>query len=235
MKKLTIENFIAAAEDYELSKYLILARLKMYNELLHQNKLYPALSDLIDLKYIFDTLTLQQTKINGKNTEDKIIIDINDDEENIEISENDVSIVLKLIEWAVPQIHESINEGRVIYDFVEKNLNVESVGIIPLYKNEGYFIITNDTEGSNQIYRFYLSSISESENNLLTFKTTLIETLSSADEETSKPECLKLELTKKFPELPNPVFYKVETDIDFPFSETILPVAKRKLMQQIAA
>jgi hypothetical protein len=46
---------------------------------------------------------------------------------------------------------------------------------------------------------------------------------------------LKLGLINKFPDLPNPVLYKIETDIDFPFIETVLPVAKRKLIQQLAA
>ena len=63
MEKLTIENFIAAADDFEMSKYIILARLKKYSAMLHKNKLYPALSDLIDIGKVLHELNNQQEKI----------------------------------------------------------------------------------------------------------------------------------------------------------------------------
>jgi hypothetical protein len=34
-------------------------------------------------------------------------------------------------------------------------------------------------------------------------------------------------------ELPNPATYLCQTELDFPFQETILPVAKRKLLRRL--
>jgi hypothetical protein len=49
----------------------------------------------------------------------------------------------------------------------------------------------------------------------------------------STPESIKLNLLALYHDLPNPATYVCETDLDFPYNETILPVAKRKLMAQM--
>jgi hypothetical protein len=49
------------------------------------------------------------------------------------------------------------------------------------------------------------------------------------------PESIKHELIKERQDLPNPATYICITDLDFPFTETIFPVAKRKLMSLIAS
>jgi hypothetical protein len=40
---------------------------------------------------------------------------------------------------------------------------------------------------------------------------------------------------KKYHDLPNPATYRCEVDIDFPYQDTVLPVAKRKLMAHLVA
>ena len=47
------------------------------------------------------------------------------------------------------------------------------------------------------------------------------------------PESLKLELMERYHDLPNPAMYMCETDLDFPYEPTILPIAKRKFMAQL--
>ena len=47
------------------------------------------------------------------------------------------------------------------------------------------------------------------------------------------PEDLKLTLMEHHKEMPNPATFLMDTDLDFPFDETILPVAKRKLMRHL--
>ena len=238
MEKLTIENFIAAADDFEMSKYIILARLKKYTAMLHKNKLYPALSDLIDIGKVLHELNNQQEEIKKKYPMQNLKMDIkrvDEEVESVTFNENDVSVVLNLINWADPKIKEAIDEGRAIYDFVENNISIDVIGILPLYKNEGYFLITNISRERTQVYRFYLSMISGNSKPFITFKTNLVDSFEMCDSQGKHPELLKLDLANKFPDLPNPVLYKIETDIDFPFIETVLPVAKRKLIQQLAA
>ena len=48
------------------------------------------------------------------------------------------------------------------------------------------------------------------------------------------PETIKQEIIKERTDLPNPATYHLDTELDFPFSETIMPVAKRKMISHIA-
>jgi hypothetical protein len=47
-------------------------------------------------------------------------------------------------------------------------------------------------------------------------------------------ENIKAELLRNKKDLPNPAVYSIETELSFPISETLLPVAKRSLVRYIS-
>ena len=47
-------------------------------------------------------------------------------------------------------------------------------------------------------------------------------------------ENIKAELLRNKKDLPNPAVYSIETELAFPISETLLPVAKRSLVRYIS-
>jgi hypothetical protein len=238
MTRLTIDTFISSANDSELSGYKLLAALKIYTEELHKNRLYPAFGDLIDLNTELENLILQRqsyqlrsNKIRGMDLENGKFV-YEKARENI--TEYSMEQVFEFIDWSLPKIKEAVEEGRAIYDFVEKGLSIKEIGLIPIYKDEGYFCIENLERQATYVYRFILSKITSLDVNFQTLKTNLVEFY----EDTPSPVCyenIKLELIRKYPSLPNPMMYNVETEIEFPFVETILPIAKRKLMQHLAS
>ena len=61
-----------------------------------------------------------------------------------------------------------------------------------------------------------------------------MQTLAKEDATCEKYDKIKLGLVKEYEELPNPATFKMECDIDFPFEETILPIAKRRLVKRLA-
>jgi len=239
MENLTIDVFISSAEDAELSEYRVLAALKNYREQLHKNKLYPIFGELIELSNELNNLLNQRENYRGLLSKKIVGIDLESQsliyEYNTEeISDDKLSKIFDFIEWALPKIKEVIEEGTAIYDFVESNMDIKEIGILPLYKDEGYFFVPSHAEKATYIYKFLLSNIVTSNVPFKSLKTHLLEFIK---EETTviPPETIKLNLIKKYPELPNPATYNLETDIDFPFNETVLPIAKRKLMRYLAA
>jgi hypothetical protein len=48
-------------------------------------------------------------------------------------------------------------------------------------------------------------------------------------------ESIKLGLVKRFRELPNPATYLATSSLALPLQETLLPVAKRRLMRELAS
>ncbi|MCX7797023.1 MAG: hypothetical protein N2249_00180 [Melioribacter sp.] len=239
MRNIMMQIFISSAEDSELSEYKLLATLKNFREQLHKNKLYPAFGELIELNNELNILLTERN--NYKSMISKKIVGIDIENQSLiyeynteELNEDKISKIFDFIEWALPKIKEVIDEGTAIYDFVESNIEIKEIGILPIYKDEGYFIIPSIAEKVTHIYKFLLSNIVTSDVPFKSMKTQFVE---SFKEDVTKipPETIKLSLIKKYPELPNPATYNLETDVDFPFNETVLPIAKRKLMRYLAA
>ncbi len=239
METLTLNTFIKAAEDVELSKYKVLAILSKYSEALHKNKLYPALGELISIRNELELLIEQMSLFDAEFVLNLNFADFVDDDdtsifEPIEYDENDLQRVFEFITWALPEIKEAISEGKAIFDFVDDNIELKEVGIMPIYKNEGYFFISDIKNELLKIYRYEMSLFSTEDNPLRTLKSKLVDLISLKAPEAKYKYDLKNMLLKKYPDLPNPAVYSFETTLDFPFVETILPVAKRKLVRTLA-
>ncbi len=237
MEALNLSNFIKAADDVELSKYRVLAILRGYSESLHRNKLYPALAELISIKNELELLIEQMSLFDSE-----FILNLNfaefsenfDSDQNLEFKDKDLDIVADFIRWALPEIKNSIIEGKAIFDFVDENIELNEIGIMPIYKDEGYFMIPDIKNDLMKTYRFEMSLFSTQENPLRTLKTKLVDLISLKAPESNSPLDLKHSLLEKYPDLPNPATYCFDTTLDFPFVDTILPVAKRKLVRRLA-
>ncbi len=237
MAGLRLENFISCDIDLEINQYKVLSGLKAYQLEFNKKKLYPSLTDLVSLvNQLQDILTQKSNievsfpkKIKEYDLKNKQIIF----EKKERIGTN-IEFLFQLIQWSLPKIKEVIEEGLAIHEFVEKNLEVKQVGVIPLYKSEGYFIIPDNIESILQIHLFECSLLSTDNEKYRALKTKFVKALENALIEKS-PESIKIELIKEFDNFPNPATFICRTDLDFPFSETIFPIAKRKLMAQLAA
>lgn len=237
METLNLSTFIKAADDLELSKYRVLAILRKYSEFLHKNKLYPALAELISIKNELELLIEQMSLFDTE-----FILNLNFAEffENFELEQStkfndtDLDIVADFIRWALPEIKNSIAEGKAIFDFVDENIILNEVGVMPKNRSEGYFMIQDLKHDLLKIYKFEMSLFSTADNPLRTLKSKLVDLISLQTSEAYNPLDIKHNLIVKFPELQNPATYYFETSIDFPFVETILPVAKRKLVRTLA-
>lgn len=237
METLTISTFIKAADDVELSRYQVLAILNKFTSQLHKNRLYPALAELISIKNELELLVEQMSLFDPEFVINLNYSDFQEESSRFKedtYSEKDLQKVFEFINWALPDIKSAINEGKAIFDFVDENIKIEEVGIMPIYKNEGYFIIPDIKHDLMKIYRFEMSLFSTSDNPLRTLKSKLVDLLSLKAEECSSPYNIKYNLINKFKDLPNPAVYYFNTSLDFPFNDTILPVAKRKLVKKLA-
>lgn len=237
MEALSLSTFIKAADDIELSKYTVLAVLNKYSSALHKNKLYPALAELISIKNELELLVEQMSLFDTEFVLNLNFADFQDVpfSEPLDYNEDDLERVFEFISWALPEIQHAIDEGKAIFDFVDENIELQEIGIMPLYKNEGYFMLPDLKHDLMKIYRFEMSLFSTPDNPLRTLKSKLVDLISLEAPETKSPYELKRMLTSKFKDLPNPATYYFETSIDFPFVETILPVAKRKLVRMLAS
>lgn len=235
MERLSLQTFLSAGPDLESNQYQILSRLKSYHDEFSHNRLYPALSELIDLVHSLESLLQEQEQINQRLPQELKQIDLKNKRLVFEPAHHDfpgLERVLTLIRWALPRIREMISEGMEIFDFVEENVSIEEVGLMPMYKDEGYYFIPDNRASLLHLLRYETSLFTSGNEKYRTLKTTTVDSLEQSSIRRS-PESIKLELIEHHQDLPNPATFLCETTLDFPYAETILPIAKRKLMARL--
>lgn len=235
MHKLCLDTFLSGSKDFETRQYHVLEGLKQhYGEFSH-NKLYPSLAELIYLHTALVNIMNNMSDLGGQMPHELQDVDLEEGKlvyKQSSMSDDDLMRAADLISWALPEIKQTIEEGISIFNFVEEHLHIEQVGIMPMYRDEGYWFVPEHRTALLHLLRYELSLFSSANERFRTLKTTSIGEIEQR-EVSQSPESIKLRLIEQFHDLPNPATYICETDLDFPYTETILPVAKRKLMAQM--
>lgn len=221
--------------DYEYKKYVLLAYLKDIKKRFNLTELYPFLSDLVfhyrnlqrisqSKKLIFENFPKSISKADFRKLEFTYHKIIQDDDIMQELEE--------IIAFALPQLEGAINEGRELYDFVEENLEIEPIGVTPIYANEGYILVNQDSARDVSIFRYQLSVFENTEENFRGISTSYVQ--DDFKDLSRSFEQIKIDLARKFRELPNPATYLIVSKLNFPLPQTLLPVAKRLLVRLIS-
>lgn len=220
--------------DLEYKKYVLLAYLKTVRESFGRIELYPKLAELIvhyrklvalreNKAALFESFPKELSLENLKTYEVQYRKLMEDDLVMKEIE--------SILEFSLPQIKSSLDEGSSIYDFVESKCELTPVGVVPLYANEGYLFITQPPEQSTEVYRYQVSFFQNSDS----MRSLQTQHVCSTSWHLSNPyESIKLNLTRQFPDLPNPAAFLIISRMKFPYTQTLVPIAKRLLVRHLA-
>ncbi len=235
MEKLSKDWLTQGLIDFEYKKYLLLAYLQTAKKSFDKVELYPFLADLV-----FHYRNLMSVKENKSLIRDAFPKEISQEElqklelHYKEIIEDDevMSELDSIIEFAIPRIQGSLKEGSVIYEHVESQCEISPIGVTPLYANEGYLFVTMPPEKETRVYRYQVSIFGDSQEQLRSLNTRFLERI---DKSALHPyEQIKLDLIKRYRDLPNPAAYLLLSRMQFPFNETLMPVAKRLFVKHIS-
>jgi len=232
MKQLSQTWFAEGYIDFELKKYTLLAYLQQINQYFTENKLYPQLSDLIfhynnivafreNKKYLEEHFPKKLTGIQIEKLQVLYEQMIADDDLMQELE--------AIINYSAGEMKTTISNGTEIYEFVEENLTITPIGIIPIDIQEGYFFLSAGNTKSTHVYQYRLSFFEKHDEKFRSIKTNYLEVMHRSMANTY--ESLKSELIRNRSELPNPAVYSIETGLSFPVEETLLPIAKRSLVK----
>ncbi|MBO9683484.1 MAG: hypothetical protein J7502_12580 [Flavisolibacter sp.] len=235
MKQLSQTWFAEGYIDFELKKYTLLAYLQQINRYFNENKLYPQLSDLIfhynnivafreNKKYLQEHFPKKLTGVQIEKLQVLYEQMIADDELMQELE--------AIINYSASEMKTTISNGTEIYEFVEENLTITPIGIVPLDIQEGYFFLSAGNTKSTHVYQYRLSFFEKHDEKFRSIKTNYLEMMPRSIVNTY--ENLKAALIKDRSDLPNPAVYSIETDLRFPVEETLLPIAKRSLVKFIS-
>lgn len=235
MKQLSETWFAEGYIDFELKKYTLLAYLQEINTYFNENKLYPQLADLIfhynnivafreNKKYLEEHFPKKLTGIQIEKLQVLYEQMIADNELMQELEE--------IINYSAGEMKTTISNGAEIYEFVEGNLTITPIGIVPLDMQEGYFFLSSGGTRSTRVYQYRLSIFEKHNEKFRSIKTFYIEALQRSMVNTY--ENIKYDLIKSRNDLPNPAVYSIETELSFPVEETLLPIAKRSLVKYLS-
>jgi hypothetical protein len=235
MKQLSETWFAEGYIDFELKKYTLLAYLQATNQYFDENKLYPQLADLIfhynnlvafreNKKYLQEQFPKKLTGIQIEKLQ-VLYEQMIEDNELMQELEN-------IINFAAGKMKTTISCGTEIYEFVEENLSISPVGLLPLDVQEGYFFLSAGKSKTTRVYQYRLSIFDKHDERYRSMRTAFIDTLQRSMVFTY--ESMKTDLIKTRQQMPNPAVYCIETSLSFPVEETLLPIAKRSLVKFIS-
>jgi hypothetical protein len=236
MKKLSETWFAEGYIDFELKKYTLLAYLQEINKYFNENKLYPQLADLVfhynnmiafreNKKYLQEHFPKRLTGIQIEKLQILYEQMIEDNELMQQLEE--------IIQYSAHEMKTALSSGAEIYEFVEEKLTIAPIGLVPLDIQEGYFFLSVGNTRTTRVYQYRLSIFEKHDEKFRSIKTAYVDARQRSIAHTY--ENIKYELIKNRSDLPNPAVYSIETELNFPVEETLLPIAKRSLVKYISA
>ncbi len=226
---------LEGCQDFEYKQYILLGYLKTIESSFNRNELYPPLADILaqfqNLKHIKENNELLKDdfpKTIKRIDFDNLRLEYN----RLNTNEPAINHLFEVIDYALPKMKSVLEDGMQRYDYVENCISVEPIGLVPLYKKEGYLLL--DCDGQKTfVYRYTISDLKTVDECFVSINTELIETENRSI--SNHHQQMKLKLIKRFKDLPNPATYAVISQQNFPVKQTLLPITERILLRQLAA
>lgn len=221
--------------DFEYKKYIMLSYLKHVQQHFSDKMLYPIFSDL---KNQYSQLEfLKNKKQNLDDSFPKHLLKFDFDLKQIQYTsdiqnEKWFSELEEIVEYALVIFKEKVGIGYELQEWIESMITVEPVGVVPLYKNEGYFFMAINNSNAVRIYKYFISPINTIDEGDEIRSFLIDEKQYSL---TNTFERIKSDLLKTTKSLSIPATYLIQSSEKFPFAETYLPVAKKLLRDNLAA
>ncbi|MCE2503208.1 MAG: hypothetical protein J4G05_04005 [Chlorobi bacterium] len=235
MRSLRLETFIKNFKDYESGQYRILAGLKNARNQFAHDRLYPTLAELISLYQNLTDILRAGDDLRRELPKRIVGLDLKSQRvlhEAFTMSREELNAVEELTRWALPKIRETIEEGRTIYNFIEEHVAIEEVGLLPSYVDEGYLLVPDTQSGMIHLVGYEVSIFSSADQKFRNLKTRRIKSLPLTGLDSTAWH-IKQKLINELADLPNPATYAFTTEFDYPYTETLLPMAKRKLLSKL--
>lgn len=235
MKQLSETWFAEGFIDFEQKKYTLLAYLQEIHRHFNEARLYPQLAEVVfhynnivafrdNKKFLQEHFPKKLTGLQIERLQVLYEAMIADDELMGELE--------AIIHYSENELKTTVSTGAEIYDFVEGALSIAPVGLVPLDVQEGYFFLSAGAARHTRVYQYRLSIFEKHDERYRSMKTVYVDEWRRSLFYTY--EQLKSELIRQRRDLPNPAVYCIETDLQYPIEETVLPIAKRSLVKYIS-
>ncbi len=221
--------------DFEYKKYILLAYLQHVSDNFTENRLYPYLADLVE--HYRNLRSIKENKQVLFNQFPDRLIGPGPEEfrliyEKMVADDGLMQEIENILDYSIPQMEQSLNEGKKIYDLLEDSLKIFPIGVMPLFNEDGYLFLKPGSTTETKVYEYHITIF---ENPVERFRGIQVKYIASYEKNILNTyEAIKSDLISFNKSLPNPATYVVETDMALPFDETFLPLVKRSIVKRIS-
>ncbi|NVK83382.1 MAG: hypothetical protein HWE21_03620 [Cytophagia bacterium] len=220
--------------DFEYKKYVLLAYLRHVEQNFDQTKLFPFLTELIDhyqdAKILKDKKQSIQTEMPREISRldlsklEIIYKDLNESDELLKDIE-------EIVDYALPTMRSTLCKGKEIHEWVESELKIDPIGIIPMYKDEGYVMLEIGNSKLTDIFQYQVKKFIMFNEQVRGVYFKFIDRISRGVGDTF--EQIKLQLIRSYKVLPNPATFLVHGELPLPMEETAIPMSKKLVLKTV--
>ncbi len=224
------------ALDVEYKQYLFLAWLQRVRQQFDAGRVYPALGEVIEHHRFMNAFARARAAWQSGTNRSiagidwahlRLIFEQDEPMGNAELE----AYFEACLAFALPELDRVLEEGRELFDWIEEHLEVMPVGVVPIYRGDGYVLVYDESQHFLRTYRYAKSWIQLDDDRMIQLSLEPIEQRYKLLSESF--ESVKLGLIRRFKDLPNPATYLVRASMGFPLHETLLPIAKRMLLREL--
>lgn len=235
MQKLEKDWITNGLIDFEYKKYLLLAYLQNVEQHFDNAILYPFLAELVE--HYKDARSFKNRKTLLKSGFPKEITRIDLEKMKMAYEEKSKDSELmqhleEIVEYAIPKMQGTLGVGKELYEEVSSELSLEPIGIMPLYQDEGYLIMQLGGGKRADVYEYRINQFVMSGEGFRGIYLNFLQSIRRGLGDTF--EQIKLRLIRAYQKLPNPATYLLQAERPYPIKETVMPVAKRLMLQTVA-
>ena len=235
MLEIDIRKLTSCGSDWETNRYRLLNKIKDWQNQLSQNIVFPVLEEAELVKDKLDDLLLEnisskswlEKEVRGILIEDRVIV-----QDKAKQISTELDRLIHYVEWAIESVEYIIREARIIHNFIKENISIKRLNSDDKYKGKGYFIVQDNKKEVVKIYLYEMIINWMEEHPTESIEFTLLRSIPNL-----LLDCSLEELMEKFvvhsQKMYRPIVYICKTDLDFPFSYSMLPAIQQKLLKEI--
>lgn len=233
--KLDINKITSCGSDWETNRYTFLLTLKSWQDELWKNKLYPSIEYTCQINTRLGEILNEnieskfwlEKEVRGTFIEDRLVVLEKAHQIGLQLDR-----LIDFVKWGIEENRHLTYEAEVLKDFVCENLKIYPCCDVSKFRGKGYILIPDNRIKVYKIYLYELSLSWSVDEPVEYLEMELLRTIPISMYENNPVELLNT-FVEHSQKIYDPMIYLCETELDFPFKETILPVARLKLLESV--
>lgn len=238
MTTLDLKKLTSCGSDWESNQYKLLIKVKEWSLNFNKNKLFPSIEESIQLNLALEDLLRENiecklwfdNEIRGRKINERVVV-----YEKAHQVGHQLDKLLNFIDWALQLNRPVLEEGRIIKNFVEENLVINRISRLEKnYHGKGYFSLPDNKNSLLNIYLYEIVWDWTQENLYQRITSSLVRSIPFSSVGDSV-EDIMLNFITYSKDMHEPVAFMIQSEIDFPFNETMFPIAEEKLLKHLCS